>query len=107
MEFRWQHSPTELELLAPFYIGVITRGDGDSGDQKVPKDKYLTGRVFIQRIERINRCSAPALNGWFVKRSAPRARLMFLRSHRSIYPEIDVLLISNITIPLWKNHYIN
>lgn len=50
-------------MLTPSNIGVITPGNGGSYDQKVPKDKYLTSRVFTQRIERINRRSAPALNG--------------------------------------------
>ncbi len=43
-----------LARLTPFNIGMITSDEWGSYAREVPKGKYLTGKVFTQRIERNN-----------------------------------------------------
>ena len=43
-----------LALLTPFNIGMLTSDDWGSYGRVVPKNKYLTGKIFTQRIERNN-----------------------------------------------------
>ncbi|CAI0947883.1 IS1 transposase [Serratia ficaria] len=43
-----------LTLLTPFSIGMVTSDDRGSYTREVPKEKYLTGKIFTQRIERNN-----------------------------------------------------
>lgn len=43
-----------LALLTPFCIGMVKRDDWGSYAREVPKVKYLTGKIFTQRIERNN-----------------------------------------------------
>lgn len=43
-----------LALLPPFNIGIITSDDWGSYAREVPKDIHLTGKIFMQRIERNN-----------------------------------------------------
>lgn len=43
-----------LVLLSPFQIGFITSDDWGSYARGVPADKYLTGKMFTQRIDRNN-----------------------------------------------------
>ncbi|ELK4265730.1 IS1 family transposase, partial [Salmonella enterica] len=43
-----------LALLTLFNIGMITSDDWGSYSREVPGDKYLTGKIFTQRIERNN-----------------------------------------------------
>ncbi len=45
-----------LVLLPPFSIGMITSDDWGSYARKVPKELHLTGKLFIQRIERNRAC---------------------------------------------------
>ncbi len=40
-----------LALLTPFNIGMLTSDDWGSYGREVPKNKYLTGKIFTQRIE--------------------------------------------------------
>ena len=42
-----------LALLTPFNIGMLTSDDWGSYGREVPKNKYLTGKIFTQRIETI------------------------------------------------------
>lgn len=41
-------------LLTPFKIGMLTTDDWGSYARELPKEKYLTGKIFTQRIERNN-----------------------------------------------------
>ncbi len=43
-----------LTLLTPFNIGMITSDNWGCYAREVPQDKYLTGKIFTQRIERNN-----------------------------------------------------
>jgi insertion element IS1 protein InsB len=40
-----------LAWLIPFRIGMITHNHWGSYSRKVPKDKHLSGKILIQRIE--------------------------------------------------------
>lgn len=44
-----------LALLVPFSIGMITSDNWRSYAREVPKDKPLTGKIFTQRTQRIER----------------------------------------------------
>ncbi|EOK1276112.1 IS1 family transposase, partial [Escherichia coli] len=41
-------------LLTPFTIGMLTTDEWGSYTRELPKEKYLTGKIFTQRIERNN-----------------------------------------------------
>lgn len=41
-------------LLTPFKIGMLTTDDWGSYARELPKEKYLTDKIFTQRIERNN-----------------------------------------------------
>lgn len=43
-----------LALLTPFNIGMLTTDDRGSYARELPKEKYLTGKIFTQRMERNN-----------------------------------------------------
>ncbi|ABO91940.1 transposase [Aeromonas salmonicida subsp. salmonicida] len=43
-----------LSLLAPFQLGFITSDNWDSYAREVPCKIHLTGKIFMQRIERNN-----------------------------------------------------
>jgi len=50
-----------LALLTPLNIGMITRDDWGSYTREVPKDKHLTGKIFIQRMARNNLILRPRI----------------------------------------------
>ncbi|EMX79794.1 putative transposase [Escherichia coli P0299438.10] len=40
--------------MTPFCIGMVASDDWGSYAREVPKEKHLTGKIFMQRIERNN-----------------------------------------------------
>ena len=95
-----------LALLTPFNIGMLTSDDWGSYGREVPKNKYLTGKIFTQRIERNNLTLRTR-----IKRLA-RKTICFSRSveiheksDRSVYRKTHVLLIGCTTANVYHKIY--